>query len=171
MYKSALHRPSGCDTWKNADYEARWYLAKRSQLFFQCLRYKSSSRQCKPKKCNIEGYTKTHHPLLHSAHSSTEGKKEIEVVASIHTQKSSASRAFLNVVPIRMTWPRRPVDAHALLDDGSAAMLVDAALATRKGSEGLVDPLCIEAIASMKLNNAVSRRVTLHIRSSRGTTN
>ncbi|GBP97941.1 hypothetical protein EVAR_56747_1 [Eumeta japonica] len=51
--KSSPHRPSDCVTMKNADREARWKLAKRLQLCFRCLHYKSASHQCKARKCNI----------------------------------------------------------------------------------------------------------------------
>ncbi|GBP26269.1 hypothetical protein EVAR_16123_1 [Eumeta japonica] len=167
MCKSAPHKPSDCDTLKNADCEARWNLVKRLQFCFRCMRYKSSSHRCKPRKCNIEGCAKAHHPLLHSARSTTNGKKEMEIVASNNTQKPSISCAFLKIVPVRVTGPRRHIHTHTLLDEVSTVTLVDATLVTRIETEGFVDPLCIEAIAGTKLDAAVSYnhyQITLHIK-------
>ncbi|GBP10231.1 hypothetical protein EVAR_77624_1 [Eumeta japonica] len=131
--KTTPHRPSDWGTMKKTDCEARWNLAKRLPLYFRCLHYKSSSHQCKAIKCNLESCVKTHHPLLHSARPTTDGKKERNIVASTHTQKPSAACAFLKIVPVRMTGLRGHVDTHALLDDGSTVTLVDTALTTRIG--------------------------------------
>ncbi|GBP63507.1 hypothetical protein EVAR_49562_1 [Eumeta japonica] len=102
---------------------------------------------CKARKCSIEGSAETYHSLLYSARPTTEGKKEMEMIASTHRQKPSASCAFLKIVPVRVTGPRGHVGTHALLDDGFTVMLFDAALATRIGVEGPMD----DAVASRRI--------------------
>ena len=49
---------------KEADADKRWGLVKKHQLCYQCLR-SHTMHKCKPKTCNTDGCTATHHKLLH----------------------------------------------------------------------------------------------------------
>ncbi|KAA5611431.1 DUF1759 domain-containing protein, partial [Pseudomonas aeruginosa] len=58
------HIPQDCPEFKRAAVSERWDTAKRENLCFRCLRFRSRGHVCKKKKCGVDSCERTHHELL-----------------------------------------------------------------------------------------------------------
>ncbi|XP_063826507.1 uncharacterized protein LOC135075990 [Ostrinia nubilalis] len=150
------HSVAGCAKWRDSNTSQRWDLAKEKRLCFRCLRFRARGHNCKVIKCNIEGCENVHHRTLHYSKRSEEPS---EVVGSTWTGKGT--QAFLKIVPVQIRGPRKRIDTHALLDDGSTVTLIDEDLAQQAGLRGPREPLHIEAIGSARVDTSASRRLNI----------
>jgi len=62
--ESTNHWVTQCEQFKSSAVEQRWQVAKAGKACFRCL--KLHRNNCRPKDCGVNGFTKKHHPLLHS---------------------------------------------------------------------------------------------------------
>lgn len=155
------HDTARCHKYTEADNNRRWQLSKEKSLCFSCLQHRTKTHKCKPKKCGIDGCSRTHHESLHFQRQPTEEPKT-EVVTSTWSNKQSQS--YLKILPVQVSGPKGKVDTFALLDDGSTVTLVDSGIIDKIGTKGRSEPLHIEAIGNAEVKATDSRRVqlTLH---------
>lgn len=143
-----------CKTFLAADVNKRWDIAKEQRLCFKCLKFRNRQHACKPKRCDTDGCTHTHHRLLHS-------QKQVKTEAVTSTWTRKRAHAFLKVAPVTIAGPAGKIDTWALLDDGSTVTLLNDNIANQIGARGPHEQLNIEAIGDTTLQAARSRRVSV----------
>ncbi|XP_062524619.1 uncharacterized protein LOC101745494 isoform X1 [Bombyx mori] len=155
------HIPQDCPEFKRAAVSERWDTAKRENLCFRCLRFRSRGHVCKKKKCGVDSCERTHHELLHKKPAWQKPKEKEEAVTSTWAARSAT--AYLKMAPITVIGPAGEADTWALLDDGSTISLIDEDFARQVGAKGPIEPLFITAIGDNKIDATRSRRVPLKL--------
>ena len=112
------------------------YIARVGRCFV-CLGQGHVASSClKGSKCPVVGCGKKHHGLLHN-----DDIKVGDNIVNLNEQVSNAEslpvrRVCLGIIPVRLTGPSGSHVTYALLDNGSDATLVDAAIAGKLGLPG-----------------------------------
>ncbi|KAJ0177385.1 hypothetical protein K1T71_007394 [Dendrolimus kikuchii] len=179
------HRLINCRKFINADVNARWDIAKKNKICFQCLQSKHRRSSCRAPPCGVEGCKLRHHRLLHhqrisdvttqvspsavSVTSEPAGEVLASAINSATSDRRNQRRAYLKVAPVAITGPRGSCHTYALLDEGSTVTIIDAQLAEQLGLKGPRDPMKMQGVNGEESSHDYSMRVTTKIRGSHET--
>ncbi|XP_017471852.1 PREDICTED: uncharacterized protein LOC108363101 [Rhagoletis zephyria] len=148
---SAKHKPFECKRFLDASIADRWSIVKRHRLFFSCLNYGHSTRDChKRKPCAINGCGRKHNKLLHEQQNvntcdtgslTTNGTTQTsnstnEAVLSCKANNNPRNKLLFRVVAVTLHGPAKSIDVYALLDEGSSVTMADRDVLEELGVSG-----------------------------------
>ena len=134
--QNGIHRIWQCEAFKKKSNDDRCKTVKEKKLWVSCLNSNHQIKDCKTRKCGIDGCEKVHNRLLHKAVKSLEplDKKE---ETNLTTISKNIGRGALQVDPIRVHGNAGSnEDTMALCDTGSSQTWVDQELLKKHNLDG-----------------------------------
>lgn len=144
---SQQHCMAECPSFHSLTPFDRWNQTKRLRLCFSCLFPGHQTESCHNRRqCNINGCTKTHHPMLHEHQYEWPNEPTNPVIVTnphpLDRGNAADKPPFANrvlscrevgdvpllfrIVPVTLYGPERELNTFALLDEGSSLTLIDA---------------------------------------------
>eukprot|EP00117_Sycon_ciliatum_P035424 scpid12780/ scgid2970/ len=162
------HKTWRCLTFKSANPNKRWKIAKEKNLCFRCLETGHSSSACSwGQPCGISGCTKAHHRLLHgtqtpASQAQTSPTRPFNVQPHFAQKPAtsdagatgttlSTSRAgkavAMRTVPVVVRNGETELRVNALLDDASTNSYVSSHVANELGLTGEEETLTVKVLS------------------------
>ncbi|XP_062713361.1 uncharacterized protein LOC134290277 [Aedes albopictus] len=160
-----------CSRFEEFSYDSKWATIKECKLCRKCLRRHNGS--CKlQRKCEVNGCTFLHHPLLHKPESlnpkpyptkqtsTSPEHKDSESSCNVHQGQSAV---LFRILPVVLYGPKKIVRTYAFIDDGSELTLIEQSLADELGIEGPKKSLCLKWTGGTRKMENESQQVNLQI--------
>ena len=126
--KDGKHPIWKCEKFKKMNVKERGQKAKELKLCFKCLSDAHQMRNCSGRLCDVNGYGKPHHRLLHRSYKNVEQKKIVENVDEVSNLSSMKSSGVLPVIPVMIGSGSKSLKTFALCDCGASLSFVDESL-------------------------------------------
>lgn len=160
-----------CSRFEEFSYDSKWAAVKECKLCRKCLRRHNGS--CKlQRKCEVNGCTFLHHPLLHKPESFNQ-KPSTMNQANTHPRPEDSesschvhqvqSAVLFRILPVVLYGPEKVVRTYAFIDDGSELTLIEQSLADELGIEGPKKSLCLKWTGGTRKMENESQQVNLQI--------
>ncbi|XP_062557274.1 uncharacterized protein LOC134222147 [Armigeres subalbatus] len=118
------------------------------------------------KKCDTDGCSFLHHPLLHKPEnriptvSRPNSLLDLEPSCNVHQGQSAV---LFRMVPVVLYGPKKAVRTYAFIDDGSELTLLEQSLADELGIEGPKKSLCLKWTGGTRKIEKESQQVNLQV--------
>ncbi|XP_017466482.1 PREDICTED: LOW QUALITY PROTEIN: uncharacterized protein LOC108359238 [Rhagoletis zephyria] len=143
---------SNCTSFKIMPRSQKWQVVRKLKLCQRCLG-KHPTTGCKSAAtCNVNGCTRSHHPLLHNTEfvgaEAVQASKNVRASvlaqpANVNMHSSGRSNTLFRVLPVVLHSGRCRVPTYAFIDDGSSLTLIDEELLKKLNVTGTPQPLCL----------------------------
>ena len=99
------------------------------KLCFKCLSDAHQMRNCSGRLCDVNGYGKPHHRLLHRrSYKNVQQKQNVENVDGVSNLSSMRSSGVLPVIPLTIGGGSKTLKTFALCNSGASLSFVDESL-------------------------------------------
>ena len=153
------HRVADCSSFKDSSVSERYKMVKDSRLCYSCLHKGHITKDCRSKKkCEVNGCTRQHHPLLH-----------YDPPSASSTSSTLDKGGILPVVRVRFRADNGRIrEGNVLIDSGAATTIVRKDFAKSLGLQGKRQHLELSVVGGESLNQPDSRRLKFWISSMSG---
>ena len=105
--------------------EERRQKTKEWRLRFQCLSDAHQMRKCSGRLCEVNGWGKPHHRMLHLPYKNVDQKHNVENAVEVSNLSSMRSSDVLPVVPVAIGKGGKTLKTFALWDSGASLSVVE----------------------------------------------